>query len=151
MAMTTNESWLRERFQPSKWKSFEEFEEYYLRRISETRIDTNYYTGKDGIERVIPPINHHPELKEYEVWLEGYAATGEHGSAQLLGKAFARNFGQACHIVECHAHLEWIEKVNKPDYGEYEDGARWDYDPQRFTIWGCGLYWSEELARKSFG
>ena len=96
MAITTNFQIIQKEFNPQYWKSIDEFEEYYLRRIQETMADRNYYTDRNGFERRIDFINHHPELKEYEVWCEGYAATGESAGASLVGKAMARNFAQAC-------------------------------------------------------
>jgi len=151
MAITTSFREIYEKLDSRCWKSIDDFEEYYLRRIQETMADRNYYTDRNGVERQIDFINHHPELKEYEVWSEGFSATGQSAEATLVGKAFARNFAQACDIVMCKSHLAWIEKVNSPDYKEYCSPRKWDYDPHRLTDWGCALYWSEELARKSFG
>lgn len=151
MAITTNFQIIKEKFNPRYWNSIDEFEEYYLRDLSERLADTNYYTDRNGVEKKIPPINHHPELKEYEVWMEGYSATGESAGASLVGKVKARNFAQACHILMCKQHLEWMEKENQPNYKEYSTPGRWDYDPSRLTYWGRRLYWSEELAKKSFG
>jgi len=151
MAITTSFTGIQKKFNPQYWKSIDDFEEYYLRRIQETMADRNYYTDRNGVERQIDFINHFPELKEYEVWSEGFAATGQSLDAILIGKAFARNFTQACDIVMCQNHLKWIEKVNSPDYKEYCPPSKWSYDPNRLSDWGCRLYWSEGLARKSFG
>lgn len=151
MAITTSFKNVQEKFNPNYWESIDEFEEYYLRRIQETRADTNYYTDRNGVEQKIGFIDHHPELKEYEVWMSGYAATGEHATATLLGKVLARNFAQACDIIECRNHLAWIEKVNQPDYKEYNPPSTWSYNPSELTDWACPLYWSEKLARRSFG
>ena len=75
MAISTTFQEIEKKFKSFKlkeWKSIEEYEEYYLRDLSERLADKNYYTDKEGVEREIPPINHFPELKEYEVWIEGY-------------------------------------------------------------------------------
>ena len=151
MAISTSFQDVREIYRPQYWKSLEEFEEYYLRNLSETLADTNYYTNRHGVEVKINPINHFPKLKEYEVWMEGFSATGQSAGASLVGKAKARNFAQACHIVMCKQHLEFMEEENQPTYKHYSTPGRWDYDPSRLTYWGCQLYWSEELAKKSFG
>lgn len=151
MAITTNFTGIQKEFNPNRWRSIDDFEEHYLRNIQETMADRNYYTDRYGIERQVDHINHFPELKEYEVWCEGYAATGESSGANLLGKAFARNFAQACDIVMCKNHLEYIDKCNSPDYKGYCPPSKWDYDPSKLSYWACKLYWSEELARKSFG
>lgn len=151
MAITTDFKIIQKEFNPQYWKSIDDFEEYYLRRIQETMADRNYYTDRYGIEIKIDSINHHPELKEYEVWCEGYVATGEGAGASLVGKTLARNFAQACDIVMCKNHLAWINKVNNPYYKGYCPPSKWSYDPNILSDWGCRLYWSKELASKSFG
>lgn len=90
-------------------------------------------------------------LKEFEVWMEGYAATGEHGTAQLIGKTMARSFTEACHILACTQYLEHIKKVHGPNYNEYDNPERWDYDTDRKSYWGCRFFETEAEARKSFG
>lgn len=83
--------------------------------------------------------------------MSGYAATGESSGAGLLGKAFARNFAQACDIVLCKDHLKHIDEVNSPEYKGYCPPRTWDYDPSNLSVWGRTLHWSKELASKSFG
>lgn len=151
MAISTSFQEVKQKFNPRYWKSIDDFEEYFLRRIQETQADRNYYTDRNGVEKQIDHINHFPELKEYEVWSEGFAATGQSASATLLGKAFARNFAQACDIVMCKNHLKRIEEVNSPDYQGYCPPNTWDYDPRKLSDWGCELFWSKELAAKTFG
>ena len=151
MAISTNYKTVEEKYNPKYWNDIEEFEEFYLRELAERLADTNYYTNKSGEEITIPPINHHPELKEYKVWMEGYAATGESGGAHLVGKTKARSFAQACHIVMCEEKLKHMTKENEPNNKQYCTPGRWDYDPSRLSFWGCKLYWSEELASKTFG
>lgn len=112
---------------------------------------TVYYKDKNGVETCIKAINHHLELKEYDIWMSGYAATGESSSAHLLGKVKARNFAPACHIYYCKEFLEYANKYNDPGYRDYIDSSRWDYDPHNLSIWGCSLHWKEEVARRSFG
>ena len=150
MAITTTFQDIEKKFKSFKskeWKSIEEYEEYYLRDLSERCAYINYYIDKEGVEREIRPINHFPELKEYEVWIEGYCTKGESEEASMLGKVKARNFAQACHILMCKLYLLWIKKENQSTYVGYSIPGRWAYDPSRLTFWGCGLYWSEELAR----
>lgn len=124
-----------------------------LKRISETSEHTNYYTDQHGVEHTIKPVNHFPELKEYEVWMSGYRATGESAQAHLVGKIKARNWGQACHMLMAKQFLEYAEKINAPDFdpNSYQTPARWDYDINKFTYWACSLYDNEEDAREQFG
>ena len=149
MAITTSFLEVQKKFNPKLWESIDDFEEYYLTRIQETTSDRNYYTDRNGIERHIDPVDNYPKLKEYEVWSEGYVATGENSGAELMGKAFARNFAQACDIVMCKNHLEWIENINSPGNKSCRP-SKWSYDPNRLSDFGRMLYWSEELARKAF-
>lgn len=73
-------------------------------------------------------------MKDWEVWTEGYAATGERGYAVLHGTYQAHTFKEA---VE-----QWLD----------EDIRRWkDYNPERMTFWGCKLYNNEKDARAFFG
>jgi len=150
MAISTTYDEIGKKFNPRMWDNVDEFVEFYLLRLSEKNADTNYYTDKNGEEQVIPPINHYPELKEYEVWMTGFAATGQSAKAHLLGKAKARNFAEACHKVVCEKYLENIKETESDPKTQYGIG-RWDYNGNELTYWGCELYWSEELARKSFG
>ena len=150
MAISTSYNDVKESYNPKSWSSIEEFEEYYLQEHAE-KGRPNYYTNNEGKERFVKAIDHFPELKEYEVWSEGYAATGNQGTAHLHGKAKARNFAQACHIVMCTEYLKKIEVDNNPVNTKYVDAERWDYDPNNYSYWGCALYWSEDLASKSFG
>ena len=147
--MKTNFQYIESQFNPNLWKSIDEFEQYYLRYIQETLADRNYYTDRNGVEREIDFIDHYPKLKEYEVWI-GDPSQKFYSKATLYGKAFARNFAQACDIVMCKNHLKYIKGVNKRDYENYCPPMKWQYNPQNLTDWSCRLYWSEELAIKSF-
>ncbi len=94
------------------------------------------------------------ELKKYQIWQEGYCCTGMEGKpvkARLIGEVMARSFIQACHIVKCQEYLKNIDTINNPNYEQYIEPDRWDYDPSNLTDWGCRLFDNEEDARKSFG
>lgn len=71
-----------------------------------------------------------PSLKLYEVWSEGFRATGEHGRARFHGKARALTFEDACHEVLAHDS---------------------DFDAEKNTHWGCRLFDNERSARLAFG
>lgn len=66
----------------------------------------------------------------FDVWSEGYAATGESGGAVYHGQATAASFREACVKVLGRNEL---------------------FDPTRLTYWGCRLFPTEEEARRSFG
>jgi len=88
------------------------------------------------------------EFKLWEIWTEGYAATGESCTAFKLGEYWADSFDEA------------VEKYNEkhPTTGAVQftkesfisDEA---YKTRRsnWNIWACALFDTEEEARKSFG
>lgn len=69
-------------------------------------------------------------MKTFEVWSEGFAATGESGRAMRTGSASAESFREAC------------DKVMR---------GKADYNRERLTYWGCRLFDNETDARKAFG
>lgn len=69
-------------------------------------------------------------MKEFEVWMEGYCATGDKEPAALLGSVFAKDFKRACDVI-C--------------------GENRNYNSWRLTVWGCKLFDNEDDARKGFG
>lgn len=81
------------------------------------------------------------EIKKFQVWAEGYAATGERGTAQHLVKEGetdtewpGRTFHEAC--INALRTLKWDMK---------------HYDNNRNTYWACRFFDNEKDARKSFG
>lgn len=118
-------------------------------------------------------------MKEFEIWSEGYAATGEHSVAHFQGKSKGNNFDEACInfrepndiygyngvggekeiVVKKGTPL----KLDKNSDGTYRRGSyRGDLPPGierteaikkggNYSIWGCQLFDNEKDARKSFG
>ena len=66
----------------------------------------------------------------YEIWSEGYIASGDRGEAVLHGKMEASSFKEAC---------DFFAK-NNPEFEKY-------YDPARMTFWACRLFDNEADAR----
>jgi len=80
-------------------------------------------------------------MKEFEIWQEGYAATGEHGTAFLMGRIKAESFEQACRTFK-------NGKGIKISLDLKEDGSfQYSYP----SVWACRLYDNETDARKHFG
>ena len=79
-------------------------------------------------------------MKEYEVWTEGYAATGQSAGAMFHGKVFAETFDDAC-IKLLGEDLD-KDKTTKDGYSR---------SAGRLTVWGCGCYDNEDDAREYFG
>lgn len=78
-----------------------------------------------------------PDVKKvagtYEVWMEGWLATGGGSSASLLGSYQASSFLEAC-IQASDAH---------PGLGPFNE--------TKLSIWGCRLFETEAEARRAFG
>lgn len=86
-------------------------------------------------------------MKEFPVWMEGYAATGESARASFLGKYQGETFEDACQA--------WAdEDVKRKELFKREDTViqgKGDKTKIRPSYWGCRLYETEEEARASFG
>ena len=74
------------------------------------------------------------EEKEFDIWVEGYRATGESQTAQYFGKQKGFSLADACRrYAESHP----------------SDASFWNKD---FTAyWACRVFDNEADARKSFG
>lgn len=73
-------------------------------------------------------------METYNIWSEGYCATGGYGTHLLLGTSKGNSFKEAV--------INWMN--NNPDYKKF-------FDENRLTYWGCRLYPTEEEAARSFG
>lgn len=69
----------------------------------------------------------------YEIWMEGYAATGQSSQAHRVGSYPGTDFYDACKAA-----------ARDKQWASY-------YNPQQNTYWGCRLFNDEAAARKSFG
>lgn len=76
-------------------------------------------------------------MKEWEVWTEGYTASGERGDATFHGKFMGETFKDAVikfRDTKCsHPELVYLGRWDVPDY------------------WGCRFFDNEEDARRGFG
>ena len=72
-------------------------------------------------------------MKIYTVWLEGFHATGDFGSAQFCGEYRAEDFAHACEI--------WV-MIN---------GDLNLFNKDSLSYWGCRFFDNEERARVAFG
>ena len=79
------------------------------------------------------------EIKVYEIWMEGYAATGEHGIHRLIGRVEAGSFKEACK----KAVIEWLGDRCEREYHYF--------DEEKCTFWGCRMFDNEEDAARAFG
>lgn len=70
------------------------------------------------------------EYRTYQIWAEGYRATGESGTAQLMGEAQGRSFEEACSVL-----LQGDEH----------------FDHSRLSHWARRLFDNEDDARRVYG
>ncbi len=73
-------------------------------------------------------------VKKFEIWSEGYVATGESGRAMKHGECFGKTFEEAC---ENFAQAR----------GEFSD----NFNRKEMTYWGCSLFDNESDARSLYG
>lgn len=81
-------------------------------------------------------------MGRYEIWSEGFQATGGGGTATLHGKVKAKSFEEAI-LKFALEHESFFELL---DYRPNNNSVGSDY-----TYWGCRLYDNESEARSAFG
>lgn len=93
-------------------------------------------------------MNNNDELKEFQIWCEGYAATGERGTAHKVGTGIGVTFDDAVR--------DYISK--NPDHGirehfreDYPTEGSYKRRASNWSIWACNLFDNELEARKYFG
>ena len=87
-------------------------------------------------------------MKEFEIWIEGYAATGEHAGASLVGKGNGETFDEAV--------LDYMSKntnhgIEENGRNRYMSDEAYKNRRSNWNIWACSLFDNEADARKSFG
>ena len=80
-------------------------------------------------------------VREFEIWMEGYAATGEHGTAHMIGKGFGSTFDEAVKDYMSKNPKHGIEENGRSRYIS-EDA----YKNRRsnWNIWACS--WSSDCV-----
>ena len=73
---------------------------------------------------------------KYEIYTEGYRATGDSGPAYKLGEVEADSFREAC--IKLCAPKEFQERHG-------------NFDPVSLTVWGCRLFDNLNDASASYG
>jgi hypothetical protein len=74
--------------------------------------------------------------KEFEIWTEGFVATGESSRASFLGKFKGETFKDAV--------ISWKNTLT-------DKHSIQCVDIERMSYWGCRFFDNESDARKSFG
>lgn len=88
-------------------------------------------------------------IKEWEIWIEGYAVSGNISTASFIGKATGETFEEACR------NFREPENIVAPQGGvvitKRGTGLNLDFSYGYPSIWGCRLFDNEAEARESFG
>lgn len=94
-------------------------------------------------------------MKHWEIWMEGFAATGQSQGAQLLN-----NGENGVGLIPADSFDEAVIKYMQlvPDSGirpniqeNYVSMEAFRDRESNWNIWRCNLYPTEEQARKHFG
>lgn len=110
-------------------------------------VDSPYFVRMLGDSK--PRQKEPPLLTRFEVWAEGWSATGGSSPAHLVATVNAQTFREACYIAMCEQYLSGIAERRKDD--QYYNPDRFDYNFSNLTIWGCRLFDNQADASKSFG
>lgn len=87
-------------------------------------------------------------MKTFEIWMEGFSATGQSQDAQFIGKANGETFEDACRNFKYPKDSkDWQGKIIIHEGDKLKFDMYYGYP----TIWACRLYDNETDARKSFG
>ena len=66
-------------------------------------------------------------MPNYDVWMEGYSATGNYAPDRYMGEYSAKSFKGAC-----------VKAMR--DHGFKEEDIKKYYDRKRNTFWGCRFF-----------
>lgn len=87
-------------------------------------------------------------VREFEIWMEGYAATGEQGIAQMIGKGFGSTFDDA---VKDYMSKNIEHGIEENGGNSYISEDAYKKRRSNWNIWACSLFDNDADARKSFG
>ena len=74
-------------------------------------------------------------MKTYEIYMEGFATTGQSGGAEFVASVQANCFKEAC---EKH-------------YSDKGSAYYYNYNKEHNTYWGCELFQTLHKAQRRFG
>lgn len=99
-----------------------------------SKLPTDIPINKDNASFV---LDYHDYLMkgDHDIWMEGYRATGEHGTAQLIGRGNGNTFEE---VIQDYMRKDPEHGIRRTQNGGY-------------AIWACELFDNEEDARKAFG
>lgn len=83
----------------------------------------------------------------YQIWIEGWSATGGGSDATFIGEVEAPDFLTACRTVRYNKNFHYTPLIGTlfSESKNYKEAGNKVYD------WGCRVFDNETDARKSFG
>jgi hypothetical protein len=107
------------------------FREEYLqnKKLSDEAVLARVSAGPE--DSADNDIDERP-VKLWELWSEGYSATGQSSRATFHGEVYATSFLEACR-----------KRFKRDDYYDERNGCP--------TYWGCRLFDNQAEARRAFG
>lgn len=112
------------------------------------REDDDWEYTEEGLASLKPIGIPLPPLKEIQIWMEGYAATGESGTAKIIGSYMATSFDDAIRQYN-DEHSENPAVYTTPK--DYQNKAAFVNRRSSWQIWACNLFDNEADARVAFG
>lgn len=74
-------------------------------------------------------------MRTYEIWSEGYVASGNIGHAMLICEQEGESFRDACYKASFHGKFNGLGTL----------------DLENLTLWGCKLFDNQQDAMKKYG
>ena len=89
--------------------------------------------------------------KKYEIWSEGYRASGDSSKAIFIGVFEAETFDEAVEEYNRTRDKKYTTAAEKNTRKRYISDEAYEKRRSNWNIWACNLFDNERDARKSFG
>ena len=88
-------------------------------------------------------------MRTFEIWMEGYIATGESSGANLIGTGEGETFDDAVKDYMFNNPVDHGIAINERN--RYISDEAYKNRRSNWNIWACSLFDNETDARKAFG
>lgn len=88
-------------------------------------------------------------MKTFQIWMEGYIATGESGRAQMIGTGKGETFNDA--VKDFMKENPTDHRIQENTRKRYTTQEAYDTRDSNWNIWACDLYDNHADAAKAFG
>lgn len=90
-------------------------------------------------------------MKVFQIWMEGYRATGESGVATIVGTGEGETFDEAVKDFMAKDQNNKNHGVEENTRNRYRTQEAYDNRDSNWNIWACDLYDNHGDAAKAFG